>query len=224
MNQIRFATDYFVNRFPSIRQVVTIVAPEDLSDCATTNPRVFNPQDVDDLVYGRGEEFWLYLKYFDPMTLAKNALMLKNMREGGHPLDVMTINRFGDSPLDTSASREDLVYGTAPPPDPVCLDALRRLAAELDAKNVSFIVVTMPLSPLWKAQYDPDGSVMRNLTQKVEGALAGSTTRFWDADRDFPMNPGDFIDAIHVRWSAARTFSRALVVATGLGNPLTAAN
>lgn len=216
INQTRFVTEYLVRRVPSIRQVVTILAPQDLTECAATNPRVFDPADVDDFVFRHSSEFAFYLKYFDPLTLIKNVFILRSMRRGTHPLNTMRMNRFGDAPLDTAASR-GLTYGALPARDPVCLVALRKLAKDLGAEGRRLIVVTMPVNPAWKARYDPDGAVMRNTSHLIRQALAGSGAIFWDANHHFAMKRSAFIDAIHIRWSAARTFSRALVVATGLG-------
>ena len=216
MNQTSYVTEYLVGRMPSIREVMTILAPQDLTDCATTNPRVFDPADVDGFVFRRSSEFAFYLKYFDPLTLIKNVFILHAMRTGALPFDEIRMDRYGDAPIDTAASR-DLTYGALPPPDPVCLQALRKLATDLGADGRRLIVVTMPLDPEWKKQYDPDGAVMRNMTHDIRQALAGSGAMFWDANHNFAMEPDAFIDAIHIRWSAAKTFSRALIVATGLG-------
>ena len=217
MTPTAYVTEYLVRRIPSVQEVMTILAPEDLTNCATTNPRVFDPGDVDDFVFRHSSEFAFYLKYFDPFTLIKNVFILRAMRKGGLPFDATTMDRFGDAPLDTEASR-DLTYGALPPPDPVCLQALRKLAKDLGADGRRLIVVTMPLDPEWKKQYDPDGAVMRNMTHHIRQALAGSGAVFWDANHNFAMDPDAFIDAIHIRWSAAKIFSRALIVATGLGS------
>src|SRR6185312_6681898 len=187
MNQTAYVTEYLVGRIPSIQEVMTILAPQDLIDCKTTNPRVFDPADVDDFVFRRSSEFAFYLKYFDPLTLIKNVFILRAMRTGGLPFDEIRMDRYGDAPLDTKASR-DLTYGALP-----------------------------PLDPEWKTQYDPDGAVMRNMTHHIRQALAGSGAVFWDANHNFAMDPDAFIDAVHIRWSAAKIFSRALIVATGLG-------
>jgi hypothetical protein len=216
MNQTTYVTEYLVGRMPSVQAVMTILAPQDLTDCSNTNSRVFDIGDVDDFVFRRSSEFAFYLKYFDPLTLIKNVFILRAMRKGGLPFDEIRMDRYGDAPIDTEASR-DLTYGALPPPDPVCLEALQKLAYDLAAGGRRLTVVTMPLDPTWKKQYDPDGAVMRNMTHDIRQALAGSGAVFWDANHDFAMDPDAFIDAIHIRWSAAKTFSRALIAATGLG-------
>lgn len=217
MNQTEFATGYLLSHYPSVQSVVLIVSPIDLSECSTTNARVFDPKDVDGFVFRRDFAFTFYLKYFDPLTLARNVLTLRSMQGGELPLDATIFNQYGDAPLDTDASRKDLAYGALAPLDPVCLSSLSKLATDIKAQGRRLIVVTMPMSPVWKARFDPSGAVVRDLSRHVQGALAGTEAMFWDANRDFQMDPSDFTDALHIRWSAAKVFSRALVLATGLG-------
>jgi hypothetical protein len=217
MNQTEFTTSYLLGHYPSVRSVVLVLSPLDLTECSTTNARVFDPNDVDNFVFRRDVEFTFYLKYFDPLILAKNVVILRSMRDGKLPLESMTMDRYGDAPLDTDASREGIVYGALEPLDPTCLASLTKLTHDTEAQGRRLIVVTTPMSPVWKASFDPSGAVMHDMTRDIQRAVAGTEAVFWDANRDFPMDPGDFIDAIHLRWSAAKVFSRELVRATGLG-------
>jgi len=218
LNQTDFVTGYLLGHYPNVPSVVLILSPLDLTECSTTNASVFDPNDVDDFVFRRADEFAFYLKYFDPLTLAKNALILRSMRDGKLPLEAMTMDRYGDAPLDTNASREGLVYGALDSFDPACVAALHKLARDTEAQGRHLIVVTTPISPVWKTRYDPSGAAMRDLSHSVNAAIAGTGAVFWDANCDFPMDQRDFIDAIHLRWSAAKVFSRQLVLATGLGS------
>jgi hypothetical protein len=219
MNQTEFTALYLLGHYPSVRFVVLILAPPDLTQCSTANPDVFRPQDVDNFVFRREMAFGFYLKYFDPLTLAKNAMILRSMRNGALPLDAMTMDRYGDAPLDTDMSRNDLVYDGPDPLDPVCLSSLSKFAHDIEAQDRHLIVVMMPLSPVWKASYDPTGEIVQDLTRQIQSAITVADTIFWDANRDFPMDPSAFVDAIHIRWSAAKIVSRARVLATGLGSP-----
>ena len=110
MNQTEFATGYLLGHYPSVQSVVLIVSPLDLSECSTTNARVFDPKDVDGFVFRRDFAFTFYLKYFDPLTLAKNVLILRSMQEGELPLDAMMLDQYGDAPLDTDASRKGSLF------------------------------------------------------------------------------------------------------------------
>jgi hypothetical protein len=216
LNQTEFTTAYLLAHYPSVRTVVAVLAPQDLTECSTSNTDVFDPQDVDDFVFRRDMEFGFYLKYFDPLTLLKNAAILRWERSGRFPIETITINRYGDAPIDTDMSR-GLIYGALAPVDPLCLSSLRRLARHTAAQGRNLIVVTMPISPVWKASYDPSGAVIQDLSRHVQIALAGTGATLWDANRDFAMNANGFVDAIHLRWSAAKVFTRAMVSATGLG-------
>ena len=218
MNQTEFTLGYFLGHYPSVQSVVLVFSPLDLTECSTTNARVFDPKDVDDFMFRRDAEFPFYLKYFDPLTLAKNVAILRSMRKGELPLEAMEMDRYGDAPLDTNASREGLVYGALEPADPACLASLRNIARDTEAQGRRVIVVTTPMSPVWKARYDPSNTAMLDLASYVQGATAGTGALFWDANNAFPMEPTDFIDAIHLRWSAAKVFSRALALKTNLGS------
>lgn len=217
MNQTAFTAEYFLARSPGVRDVLTIVAPVDLAECSTHDARVFDPKDVDDYIFRHRWRYGFYLKYFDPVTLAKNVWITHVIRNGKLPLDSVVFDRYGGSPLDTTASRPTLVYGALPAVDPVCLSALHELAARLTANRQRLVVVMEPMSPNWIAQYDPEGAGMRRLTDEVRGALVGSSATLWAPGTDLPLRSSAFIDAIHLRLSAARWFSRAIVVATGLG-------
>lgn len=219
MNQTTFTAAYFLAHNPSIRDVLTIIAPQDMTECSDARTRVFDPRDVDDYVYRRRWPFPLYLEYFDPLTMAKNIAILRTMQAGKLPLDSLVFDRYGSAPLDTTLSAHDLVYGALPPFDPTCLAALRQLAEDTAAEQRRLVVVTMPINPEWKDRYDPDGRIVRDLATAIRSTLAGTPTTFWDADAAMAMTPSAFIDAIHIRWSAAKTFSRALVQATELGKP-----
>jgi hypothetical protein len=217
MNQIAFTAEYFLARMPSVRDVLTIVAPLDLAACSTHETDVFEPADVDDYVYRRRWRYIYYLKYFDPIILAKNVWITYDQRTGKLPLDAAVFDRYGGGPLDTPISRETLVYGELPGVDPQCLSALHRLATRLTASGRRLVVVVEPMSPEWIRQYDPEGTGIGQLVDDVRGALTGTSASLWIPGTDLPLRSDAFIDAIHLRWSAARVFSRAIVGATGLG-------
>lgn len=222
MNQTAFTTEYFLARYPSVRDVLAIVAPQDLTECSINETRVFDPVDVDDYVYRHGWEYKLYLEYFDPFTLIKNVLILRTMRNGGLPVDTIVFDRYGAAPLDTTITLPNLVYPALPAFDPTCFAALRQLAEKLTASGRRLVVVTMPINPEWTKRYDLDGTVMRHFADKIREATAGTSTIFWDADHAAPMPRAAFVDAIHIRWSAVKLLSREIVAATGVGRRVTA--
>jgi hypothetical protein len=217
LNQTVFTARYYLERYPHIRDVITIIAPQDAAECSKTDPHVFNATDVDRYVYSGAWSFPFYLKYFDPFTFIKNVAILSNLKGGELPFDVMKFDRYGGALLDTRLSQPDLVYRGLPPLDPACFSALRELARELSDAGKRLIVVTMPLHPNWIEKYDPRHTVLTELAANIRSTLAGTSAVFWNADKSFAMAPDSFIDAIHIRRSAAQNFSRVLVSETGLG-------
>lgn len=217
MNQIAFSAEYFLARSPDVRDVLMIIAPIDLAECSTHATDVFTPADVDGYVYHHRWRYQYYLRYFDPFILAKNVWITYDQRHGALPLDVAVFDRYGGGPLDTTMSRETLVYDELPDVDPACLSALHEFAARLTGTRRRLVVVMEPMSPDWIRQYDPKGAGLRRLADEVRGALTGSSATLWVPGTDLPLGSDAFIDAIHLRWSAARVFSRAIVATTGLG-------
>jgi len=220
MNQIAFTAEYFLARLPTVRDVLTIVAPVDLAECSTVRTRVFDPADVDGYVYRQRWKYPYYLKYFDPLVLARNVWIIDRMQRGGLPLDAVSFDRYGGAPLDTAASRPTLVYGALLPHDPQCFSALHDLAQRVTAGGKRLVVVMEPMSPAWIADYDPDGTGLRQLAGEIRAALAGSSAVLWNPGTDAHLRAEEFIDAIHLRLPAARRFSRAIVDATDLGQDL----
>jgi hypothetical protein len=213
MSETVFATRYFLARYPSVREVVTIMAPQDLTKCSAKRPQIFQPEDVDRYVYGDGWAFPFYLKYFDPYTFVKNVVRKASntVFRWGPAFD-----RFAALPIATDEPQSRLVYGPLDAYDPACFEALGALADELEASGRRLIVAAMPMHPAWLDRYDPERRRMRELEAGLAQALAGSRAVLWHP-RTFALRADDFVDAIHIRWSAAKAFSYALVQETGLG-------
>lgn len=220
INQTAYAAKYFVNRVPSVRDVLTIVAPEDLTECWLNNPHIFTPAAVDDYVYRHRWAFPLYVAYFDPIVLAKNVMILHEAQEGrGEWVDLLGMDRYGDVPILEKAAAPTLVYSALPPLDPACFAALHDLARDIMAGGRRLVVVTTPLHPDWLERYDPDGKLIEEIPERIRAAIAGTNATFWDAEREYRPPRADFYDAIHIRAPAVPAFSRALAGATGLGRP-----
>ncbi len=217
MNQIAFTANYFLSRMPRVHDVLTIVAPYDLAECSTNKAAVFDTDDVDNFVYRHNEKYLFYLKYFDPFTLLKNIWIIRTMQVRKLPLDTLAMDPYGDAPLDTDVSRPDLAYGALPAIDPQCLAALHDLAMHLTESRKRLIVALEPMSPAWVQQFDQEGDGIRRLTDEVRSALKGSSAILWLPSPNLPLEADAYIDAIHLRWSAAQTLSRAIIAATGVG-------
>ena len=215
-NQTEFVTDFFLHRYPSVQRVLFLISPDDLLRCSRTNPRLFNPADVSAYLSRRDWLWFDYLRYFDPVSLARNAISLRAKEANRIPLDPLVFNRFSDGPLQTDESR-GIMYGKFGSPDPACLKAVHDLAQSVEAGGRHILVATSPLSPEWLHTFDQDASFRDDFASAIQASLKGTGAEFWDGVRQAQQPQAAFTDEVHMRWSGAKRFSTRLVEATNFG-------
>ena len=208
-NQSTYVGHWLLDREPSIRSVVMIADPQDFAGCWRVPTAVFNREHVDPYVYENASPWGHYLRYFSPKSLLRNALTIKAQRAGEIEWDPLVFNRFGDGPLVTANTRE-LLYGRPEPLDRSCFQALRDMGTRLQQEERQLMVVSTPLHPKWKEKYDPDGTFLADFDQRILDALSTSGGSYWNADKDWSTPEASFVDAVHMRWSAAQEFTAAL--------------
>ncbi len=208
-NQATYVGHWLLDREPSIRSVVMIADPQDFAGCWKVPTAVFNREHVDPYVYQDASRWNYYMRYFSPKSLARNALTVKAQRAGKIEWDPLVFNRFGDGPLETSNTRE-LMYGRPDPLDRNCFEALREMSERLEREGRQLMVVSTPLHPQWKEKYDPDGTFLADFDKHILDSLSATGGTYWNADKDWSTPASSFVDAVHLRWSAAQQFSAAL--------------
>jgi hypothetical protein len=216
MNQTAFATSYLMQRYPSVTDVLLIVSPFDMGGCTTAKAAFFDREDVTEYLSG-ADDLGLYFKYFDPVALARNALELKERRRDATTFDTLVLTAYGDGPLDTAGSR-GVFYNRAPPIDPACETALAKLAREIADAGKGLVVVTMPMLVDWSHAFDRDSTVRTELADRIRAGVSGTPARVWDAWSALKLPAAGYVDAVHLRWSAAIDFSRRLIETTGFGS------
>ena len=217
MDQTEFATRWLLRRHPTVREVALVAAPQDFENCGAAPKEPFDPADADAFLAERGFSPRFYLRYFDPFSLARNALLVARRRAGTDLRDPLVFDAYGDAPLDPGPTG-DLGYGAIERLDPACFAALRRMAADLTDRGLRMVVATTPVNPEWRSRFDPEDKLMDALERGLEQAVAGTDSTVWAGHRLASPGLASFTDAIHLRWAAAQEFSRALVRATGLGD------
>lgn len=208
-NQSTYVGNWLLDRHPSVQSVVMIADPQDFAGCWRVPDAVFKREHVDPYVYEEQSRWGYYMRYFAPKSLARNALTVKAQRAGKIEWDPLVFNRFGDGPLKTNNVRE-LMYGKPDPLDRNCFAALREFGERLKAEGRPLLVVSTPLNPQWKEKYDPDGSFLADFDQRIHNSLSEIGGVYWNADREWRTPPDAFVDAVHMRWSAAQQFTAAL--------------
>jgi hypothetical protein len=213
VNQAIFVADWLLDRFESVRNVVLVASPYDFQSCRLTPAEAFDRKAADSFVFEGAWRWGFYLRFFDPVSLLRNVRRIAEMRTNVDPLESLVFTKFGDGPMDTDASRAAPQYGAVSTLDRECFAVLHSFAARLKAQGRSFSVVTTPLHPDWKQRFDPDGQVRASLARAIGASLAQTNATYWDADAAAAMDGSSFTDAIHLRWSAASTFSRKMAEA-----------
>lgn len=214
VNQTEFVANYLLRRYPSVQGVLLLLSPIDMGRCSVTDARLFDKSDVDAYLAGKGPAWSYHFRYFDPVSLVRNASLMKAAREDRIPFYSLIFTPYGDGPQTTNASRK-LDQGRFVPIDPACVASLRRLARSIADGGRQLTVASIPLLSVENS--NPRGAIHDQMVQEVKSAVVGTDARFWDGERIAQVDPGDFVDPIHLRWTGARRFTSQLVVATGFG-------
>ncbi|MGN6374709.1 MAG: hypothetical protein ACTHMG_04040 [Sphingomonas sp.] len=209
MTEVKTITAWLTTRLPSVRHVLLIASPLDFEACTSGDPSQFNVFDADAYVFNHASPARYYARYFDPITLAGNARIVRQKRSSITAPDPLFQDRYGDAPNQPARSR-GLFYGGVTP-DPACFAALGETARILRRKDVTLDVTITPLHPEWVAQRG-GGAFTAQLDDAIRTSLAGTDARF----EPTPYRPDAraFYDAIHIRWSATAAYTRALLAET----------
>lgn len=210
VNQSAFVGRYFLQRYPTVSDVLLLLDPLDMSACRSNKTQVFDPADVSHYLSG-ANDLLFYFKYFDIVSLVGNAFNTVNAASVPYPN-----TRLGDGPLLRDVS-DDLVYGPSPPIQPACVAALAAFAAEIARGGRHLVVATMPLPEEWSARYDRDSRSRKALAHGIRAALAGTSADFWDGWSALDLPRSDYFDALHLHWRAVPAFTRRLTQATHFG-------
>ena len=211
LSQTAFVARYFMTKrkfqFP-VRAVI-IASPQDFEGCPSSEEQVFSKTDADEAIFSRTHGWELYLKNVDLVPFVRNARVVKAMRNGANDFDRLMFTRYGDGPVDSTHSR-DLTYGPVTNLKQECFVALKDLARRLSDHEIQTTLVLTPINPQWLSQFDPDRRILNEVRSRVSDALKKSDVRVWDASENKLFSEVDFIDAVHLRWSAVKRFMNAM--------------
>jgi hypothetical protein len=208
-HQVAFVARYLTERFPSIQTVIAVLEPHDFRNCSANTEQLFPPDAADDYIFRRRWLYGFYLRYFDLHSLQKNV---RARLSEGPPGE--TTDKWGDAPL--SRRVPGLFYGEFEGFDRSCFVALRRMTDWLQATKRRLVVASTPMNPAWSEFYDKDRTIRTKFAIGIRSALAATDAAFWDGEQAYPVDRTQFVDAVHLRWPAAKGFTAALVAQTGL--------
>lgn len=209
LKQTQGATQWLLDRLPSVRQVVLIASPRDFEGCAAAPDTQFDIDDADRYTFGKAAAALYYFKYFDLGAFLRNASGIGHARKDHRLFDAMVVNPTGDGP--SSPPWRGLHYGEVFP-ERSCFAALRRLALTLDRRHVRLDVTITPMHPQWKARYGGERYPER-LERDIRIALAGTNARYHPQPLQPPAD--SFYDAMHIRWEATDAYTAGLLKVIG---------
>jgi hypothetical protein len=211
MTQTFSVTQWLLGRLPTVRHLLVVASPQDFESCSREPLTTFSLAEADRFVFERPWRWGYYFRFFDPVSLVRNAVSIKQLRTQEHALETLRITKYGDAPQDPPKPKEHLVYDAIEQFDPLCFHALRALALEMQSKGIALTVVNTPLNPLWEKTYDPDAKTHVELNNRIETVLAGTGAVHFNGDIAFTEGPDSFTDAIQLRWPAAQRFTKLLI-------------
>lgn len=211
IHQAVATAEWLMEQWPSVDEVLLLVGPQDFENCRSA-AAVFDFEDATRFVFKHEAAWKFHLRYFDPVSFVRNALV--RAQRPDNLLDRVTgtvLTSYGDGPIQSPGGA--LRFGHLPSLDQSCFDALRSFAMKLSSEGRTVMAVATPLHPEWKASYDAAGTVRHGFAQSMSKALAGAGAAYWDADKAGVLSsPEAFFDAVHLRWSAADNLTEQILL------------
>jgi hypothetical protein len=203
-------------RFQFPLRALIIVSLQDFENCPGSEEQVFSKPDADEAIFSPTHAWELYFKNVDPVPFVRNASAIKAMRNATNGLDRLILTKYGDGPIDSDQSR-GLSYGPITDLKQHCFFALRELVKQLSDHKIQTTLVLTPINPRWVSEYDPNRRILDEVRSRLSEVLKKSDVLVWDASENKAFAESDFVDAIHLRWSAVRRFTIAMA---GVANQL----
>lgn len=200
VDQTSFLLEFLLDRAPLTRTVVTVLAPRDFEQCDPNAREFFSPT-LAALHFKALAPGWLvHAVNFRAPYILKAAIELKQQRQANFKVPLWS-DRYGSSPLNDK-------IGFNPPPrfDDRCYGALRAMAADARRRGVRLVVVTVPVMPAWRREFDPDGHIVAEWLARVRREVAAENALLVDG-REHRLGDENFADPVHLLWPYTGAFT-----------------
>lgn len=203
IHETAWLTELYLDHFPSVRTVVTVLAMRDFESCQGDG-RLFDRTLGEGMMFEGWPEWLVYFVNFRPLRLWRTAKDIKHMRAGTDPDSTLLMDDFGSGPLTRTQPdpRDDVKIS------PECYPHLLRMARNLEHRGVRWVVVLMPAMPAWIDRYDRGGRRDMAWRAQVSAALEGTATVLIDASEGPLRSNRHFVDPAHYDWRYAASFTR----------------
>jgi hypothetical protein len=197
-------TAFLLAHMPSVRTVVSVMAPRDFAECLAPRDDFFSHALATSYVFGGLPPFHIYLTNPAQAKFVRDVFQIRTMRSDPFSQFTLVMDSYGSGPL-----RKVSTFLPKPVVADTCFDALAELERIVAAVGAKLIVTTFPLQPEWHALYDAEGSFTQSFETRVRTSLRlPSTTFISEAQTKEPSLL--HADAVHYTWDAAVVYSERL--------------
>lgn len=217
ISQLDHMAAFYLEAFPSVREVVMVSTMLDFERCAEEDRVFFDPERARSYLEGEISELRAQFRHLDLQGVLRNARDIRARRSDAASFTGLAFDAHGTLLLDIPRARMDprIFDGWPIRRDPRCYAALRSLAERLDDADVAFTYVVAPMRPGYLDGRDPSGSELEAHHDALRAALAGTGTRLFDAHATLEFAEDAFFDAYHLRPDEARRLSREIGLRIG---------
>ena len=205
VKQMSYLVRFLADRYnPEV--IINVTGPMDFYRSAV-HADFFGANEVGGYLDGN-DLFYLYLKYFDPLYLAKSSGYSKRRRSGNDMYDSVRFDYWGGVSLDiakVNIDRERWERRIDPSRfDPDAYESLRELAEFLDKKNIQFVMVQPPVRAI--AIEDNMESVKKHW-KMIEEISREHSFLFVNLYEQQGITDKRFIDSTHLNYEGANIFT-----------------
>src|SRR3954469_9958203 len=147
MDQIFFLTRFYLDHYPNIRTVMSVLSIRDFVQCRPSTTAFFDPDTLDAYLDGRLPPYLLYFKNFRAGSFLRDISHIQSMRRDAEQYDTMVMDRYGSGPNQVAPEHKRGVFYGNFNVDPNCLGAYTDMANYLTERGVRFITVLIPMMP-----------------------------------------------------------------------------
>ena len=193
-------TAFLLKGIPTVRTVVSVMAPRDFDQCAKPREDFFPATLAAAYVFNGLPALPIYLANSKPDKFVRSVLRIKGLRK-----NEMLMDDYGSSFM-----RQPRTWLPEPVLADKCFEARAELERVVEEAGATLIVATVPLQPEWQARYDPKRTFINSFEERVQSALTAPSTLFIRGSRSATesLRHGD---AVHYIWDSAVKYSALLV-------------
>ena len=198
-SQTAYLAEYLLPRMPKLEVLVVSFLARDFEQCVPEDEKFFDQRLLDFVSDGRLPRWLPYISGFRPMYLANFA----RARAAGTGDVGIKIHEDG---LGSAVMIEKFDWWPELTLSDACYAHVTRLEELTQSRNVTLVLALAPNDPVWRAQRDPDGSILSDWQKKLRASVSSEVIFIDSAELGFQSDR--FADPYHLMHPNQIEFSR----------------